>query len=102
VRLSELTPPNEATLSGELDGPLGSSRGSGRVRLSAEAGGTRVAYDYEVTVTGKVAAVGGRMIEAASRVVVEQFFRRLAARVGGGVAPAPWWRRLLRRLGLGR
>jgi 2-furoyl-CoA dehydrogenase large subunit len=101
VRLSDLTPPVEATLSGELDGPLGSSRGGGRVRRSAEAGGNRIAYDNEVTVTGKVAAVGGRMIEAAARVVVEQFFRRLAARVGGGDAPVPWWRRLLRLLGLG-
>ena len=101
VRLTDLTPPNAATLSGELDGPLGSSRGGGRVRLSAEAGGTRIAYDYEVTVTGKVAAVGGRMIEAAARVVVEQFFRRLAARVGAAAAPAPWWRRLSRWLGLG-
>ena len=101
VLLSDLTPPSAATLSGELNGPLGSSRGGGRIRLTAEAGGTRIAYDYKVTVTGKVAAVGGRLIESATKVLAEQFFQRLAIRVGGGPAPAPWWRRLLRRLGLG-
>ena len=84
-----------------MNGPLGSSRGGGRIRLTAEEGGTRIAYDYKVTVTGKVAAIGGRLIESATKVLAEQFFQRLAIRVGGGPAPAPWWRRLLRRLGLG-
>ena len=53
--------------------------------------------------TGKVAAVGGRLLEGATRVVISQFFERLVAQVGEpGIAAVPWWRRLLRLLGLSR
>ncbi len=103
VALSELVPPNSATLSGGLDGPLGSSRGSGHVRLAAADGGTNIEYDYTVEITGKVAAVGGRMLEGASRVVMNQFFERLARQVdGGSVAEPSLWRRLLRAIGLAK
>ena len=85
-------------LSGGLDGPLGSSRGEGRVRLEPADGGTEVTYTYTVEVSGKVAAVGGRMLEGAARFVVGQFFERLAAQVGGPPVHVPWWTRLLRAL----
>lgn len=107
VQLSDMDPPNAATLSGGLDGPLGSSRGGGRVRLEPADGGTRITYDYTVEITGKVAAVGRRMLEGASRIVMNQFFERLAKQVGrdgtgaGGTAKRSFWRGLLRRLGLG-
>ncbi len=107
VRLSDLDPPHRATLSGELTGPLGSSRGEGRVRLDSADGGARVSYDYTVEIGGKAAAVGGRMLEGAARALVGQFFDRLAARIArppasGAAPPAHWLRRLLRRLGIGR
>ena len=79
VDLSELDPPKAAKLSGSLAGPLGATRGAGRLRLEARDGGTHVNYDFTVEISGKVAAVGGRMLEGASRVVVGQFFQRLIA-----------------------
>ncbi|MFP6748797.1 MAG: molybdopterin cofactor-binding domain-containing protein [Alphaproteobacteria bacterium] len=104
VKLSELEPPRAATLSGGLDGPLGSAVGSGRVHLEPAPEGTKVGYTYEVAIGGKVAAVGGRMLEGAARILVKQFFERLAAQIGGAptAAAAPrwqWWRRLLAWLG---
>lgn len=102
IALSELDPPKSVVLSGELDGPLGASRGRGRINLATAAAGTRVDYDYEVEVSGKVAAVGGRMLQAAADVLFDQFFKRLTARIRAG-SPAgavPWWRRLLRSLGI--
>ena len=102
VRLSDLEPPQAATLSGELSGALGSARGGGRVRLAPTEGGTRVDYDYEVEISGKVAAVGSRMLEGASRIVIRQFFERLVAQVDGPPAVIPWWRRLLRIFGVSR
>jgi 2-furoyl-CoA dehydrogenase large subunit len=106
VGLSDMDPPNATTLSGGLSGPLGTSRGSGRVRLVAEGSGTRVSYEYNIEIGGKVAAVGGRMIEGAARVVVGQFFQRLVSQVDrtpGSGAPAggSWWERLMRKLGIG-
>ncbi len=103
VRLSDLDPPHSARLSGELVGPLGSSQGGGVVTLQAVEGDkTRVNYTYEVELSGKVAAVGGRMLEGATRMVIGQFFERLVAQVGGPVVSVPWWRRLLRMLGAGQ
>ncbi len=99
VTLSDLDPPGAVTLSGGLDGPLGSSRGSGRIRLDAAEVGTRVSYDYTVEITGKVAAVGGRMLEGASRAVVKLFFDRLVHQVAepeagteAVAAPSSWQR----------
>ena len=110
VTLSDLDPPKAAKLSGGLDGPLGSSRGEGHMRLAAEQGGTRVDYDYSVEISGKVAAVGGRLLEGASGLVVKQFFDRLARQmdkpgapgVPGTEGPAgrSLWRRFLAWLGV--
>ena len=105
VRLSDLDPPKAAKLSGSLEGPLGSSAGSGNVTLDAQDGGTFVAYKYRVEIGGKVAAIGGRMLEGAAKIVVGQFFERLIAQVeekpvssSGG----SWWQKLLSILGLGK
>ncbi len=102
VRLSDLDPPRKATLAGELDGPLGASRGGGVVRLTPVDGGTRVDYDYHVEISGKVAAVGGRMLEGAARIVIGQFFERLVGQVGGARPAVSWWQRLLRLFGAAR
>lgn len=88
IRLSELDPPNFAVLSGSLLGPLGASRGRGEVRLEEVEGGTRVSYTYTVHVSGKVAAVGGRMISGAARALINQFFKALVAEAGDEPAPA--------------
>ena len=107
VKLSEMEPPNAVVLSGELSGPLGASRGLGRVTLEGGAGGTEITYDYEVEISGRIAAIGGRMLDGATRMVINQFFRRLTARVGGAEDAGPagrpsLWRRILRALGIGR
>ena len=82
-------------------GALGASTGSGHVRLSPEGGGTRIDYDYRVEISGKVAAVGGRMLDGATRVVIAQFFQRLTAEMEAvrGAASPSWWRRVARVFG---
>ena len=102
IQLSELDPPNSALLSGGLDGPLGASNGSGRVFLADADGGTRIHYEYEVEITGKVAAVGGRMLEGAAKALFRQFFKRLGDQVEVRPARASWWRRILGILGIGK
>ena len=49
---------------------------------------------------GKVAAVGGRMLDGAARFLIGQFFEALIRQAGGGAPGEGWWRRLLRALGL--
>ena len=104
VGLSDLDPPKAVTLAGGLDGPLGSSKGSGKVRLTEEGNSTRVSYDYRIEIGGKVASIGGRMLEGAAKMVVGQFFDRLCSQIEGKPVPsgsAPGlWQRLLAVLGL--
>jgi len=102
VSLSNLDPPHSALMSGSLSGPLGVSVGNGRVRLSPVGEGTLLDYDYTVEISGTVAAVGGRMLDGATKVLIRQFFQRLVAHMQGGSSARsmlPWWRRLLRALG---
>ena len=58
-------------------------------------------YQYEAEVQGKVAAVGGRMLEGAARMVLGQLFEQLGKQASGqGVAGGSdsVWRRILRFL----
>ncbi|WP_145675601.1 xanthine dehydrogenase family protein molybdopterin-binding subunit [Azospirillum brasilense] len=103
VALSDLDPPRSLTLTGSGASALGTGRGTGHVTLERTAGGTRVTYRYSAEVGGKVAAVGGRMLDSASRLLIGQFFEKLVARAGGAPAPAErpgLLARLLRFLGL--
>ncbi|HEY0489381.1 MAG TPA: SRPBCC domain-containing protein, partial [Telluria sp.] len=84
---------------------LGSAEGAGRIRLEAAGSGTLLTYDYSAAVSGKVAAVGGRMLEGAAKIVLRQLFEQLGRQAGGGSAalPAPsLWQRILRTLGVAK
>jgi 2-furoyl-CoA dehydrogenase large subunit len=72
------------TLTGIVTGALGDGRGSGRIKLEpGEGGGTLVTYDYDAEIGGKVASVGGRLLDGAAKMVIRQFFTALARRAGG-------------------
>jgi len=100
IALSDMQEPTHVTLSGSVDGALGFGRGAGRLRLEPQGPGRTVLhYEYEAAVGGKVASVGGRLLDGAARVVIGQFFAALAKQAsgkqpGGFIA---WLRRLLRR-----
>ena len=83
VRLSDMKAPEALTLSGSLLGALGSSRGGGDITLTPTESGTELAYTYDVHVSGKVAAVGGRMMDGAARSIVGRFFKNVASTLAG-------------------
>ncbi len=51
-----------------------------------ENGVTSVSYVYEAEIGGKVASIGGRLLDGAARVVIGQFFAALARQAGGNNA----------------
>ncbi len=89
IELAELDAPRRTTLTGTADGPLGSSRGQGSFVIEDSAAGSTVAYDVSVELSGKVAAVGGRMIKGAARQLIDRFMRALVRQAGGGGQAAP-------------
>ena len=78
VVLSDLDPPRGLSFLGTSRGPLGSSTGSGALVLEPDGSGTLVRYTYRYRVSGKIAAIGARMLEGAVRAIVARLFRRLA------------------------
>jgi len=88
IRLSDMVEPEAVTLAGGTEGALGSGRGTGRVTLTETTNGTRIDYRYEAAIGGKVASVGGRLLDGAARVVIGQFFQALARHAGGAPSPA--------------
>jgi 2-furoyl-CoA dehydrogenase large subunit len=79
VKLRDLDPPHGVTLEGSADGALGSGAAEGRVTLSPLAGDrTTIRYAYEAAIGGKVASIGGRLLDGAARVIIGRFFSALA------------------------
>ena len=83
IGLSEIERPRRVRLAGGGLSPLGSARGEGLVELKPNGSGTLLSYDYEAQVSGKVAAVGGRMLEGAAKVILKQLFESLGREAGG-------------------
>src|SRR5277367_616160 len=84
VKLSDLDPPHAVTLGGSAEGALGFGSGEGRITLvPTENGGTAIRYVYEAAIGGKVASIGGRLLDGAARVIIGQFFTALARNAGG-------------------
>jgi len=106
VALEDLDEPNSLRLVGSASGPLGESGGDGRVTLTETDGGTEVAYTYAVRISGKVAAVGGRLIDGAARSLINQFFKSLVKQTGTpaetAAQPTSLRARVLAWLGVGR
>jgi 2-furoyl-CoA dehydrogenase large subunit len=84
VKLSDLDPPHAVTLGGSAEGALGFGSGEGRITLvPLHTGGTAIRYVYEAAIGGKVASIGGRLLDGATRVIIGQFFAALAREAGG-------------------
>ena len=69
------------TLRVEGSGRPGFVKGEGRLSLTDENGGTRATIKGEAQVGGVIAAVGQRLLGAASRMLMEQFFSSLEAEI---------------------
>ena len=79
VALSELDAPNGYTISGEGQGGVaGFAKGGAKVRLDEADGGTRLTYDVEAQVGGKIAQLGGRLINGVAKKYADEFFANFA------------------------
>ncbi len=82
IGLSDLDEPRSAVLKGVLSGLLGTASGTGLLTLVPQNGGCRIDYRYEIHLSGQAAMVGGRMVNAAARRLINEFFLRFAASLG--------------------
>ena len=84
VTLSDLDPPSSYVISGEGQGGIaGFAKGGAKVTLEEVAEGTKLTYAVEATVGGKIAQLGGRLINGTAMKLAGQFFECFAKEVGG-------------------
>ena len=79
VQLLDIEAPESYRIVGEGNGGIaGFAKGGANVRLQEENGGTVVHYTVDANVGGKLAQLGGRLIESTSRKLSQQFFDRIS------------------------
>ena len=74
VELQDLNPPNSYKLVGQGNSPVGFASGEAKVLLTEENGYTVLTYDVEANVGGKIAQVGGRLIDMTAKKMADIFF----------------------------
>lgn len=90
VELSELNPPYSYVISGEGKGGIaGFAKGQAHVSLAEESAGvTILTYSVKADVGGKIAQLGGRLIDTTARKLAGQFFTTLGTQLGEKALPA--------------
>ena len=78
VNLSNIKPNESYTLSGEGNSSVGFVNGSADVKLIEENNCTTLIYDVDVTVGGKIAQLGSRLIDGVAKKMSDYFFGRFA------------------------
>jgi carbon monoxide dehydrogenase subunit G len=80
VNLTDMDPPNSYRISGQGEGGIaGFAKGGANVRLTdAEGGGTRLSYDVDAQVGGKIAQLGSRLIDGTAKKLADEFFTNFA------------------------
>ena len=75
VVLSDIDAPNALTLTGEgKGGAAGFAKGGARVTLSDRPEGTRLSYEVEAKVGGKLAQLGSRIVDGFAKKMTDAFF----------------------------
>src|ERR1700743_1944815 len=86
VTLSDLDPPSSYRISGEGNGGIaGFAKGGAVVKLSEEGpDATILSYAVDAQIGGKLAQLGGRLIDSTAKKLAGQFFSSFGELVGGG------------------
>jgi carbon monoxide dehydrogenase subunit G len=84
VELKDKRPPESYTLLISGKGGPGFVKGSARIQLIEKAEQTELRCDADAQVGGMIAAIGSRLVEAAAKRMMDEFFRKFAAELQPG------------------
>lgn len=83
VELQDLNPPNSYTISGSGSaGAMGAAKGRAFVTLTPKGEETHLDYRVEADISGKIAQLGGRLIQSTAGILAGQFFNKFSTLVG--------------------
>jgi|TARA_B110000438_G_scaffold299662_1_gene350323 carbon monoxide dehydrogenase subunit G len=78
IELKDLDPPNSYKITGSGNSPVGFASGEAEVTLEDCDGGTKLIYDVEASVGGKIAQVGSRLIDMTAKKMADIFFGKFS------------------------
>ncbi len=91
VELEDLDPPNGYSMVVGGQGAPGFVKASAEIRLAGEGEKTRLSYDGDAQVGGRIASVGQRLLESSAKAIIKQSLEglneTLKARSGGAGEP---------------
>lgn len=89
LRLTDIDAPNAYTINFDGQGGVaGFGKGTARVTLTPEASGTRLDYLVNAQIGGKIAQLGSRLVDGASKKMADDFFEAFRVALAAATAPA--------------
>ncbi len=74
IELKEINAPHSYVIEGSGNSPVGFASGEAKVKLEDFEGGTKLIYEVEANVGGKIAQVGSRLIDMTAKKMADIFF----------------------------
>ena len=78
IELKDINAPNSYVIEGSGNSPVGFASGSAKVSLEDFDGGTKLIYEVEANVGGKIAQVGSRLIDMTAKKMADIFFGKFS------------------------
>ena len=78
IQLKDINAPNSYVIEGSGNSPVGFASGEAKVNLEDSEGGTKLIYEVEANVGGKIAQVGSRLIDMTAKKMADIFFGKFS------------------------
>ena len=78
IELKEINAPNSYIIEGSGNSPVGFASGSAKVNLEDNEDGTKLIYEVNANVGGKIAQVGSRLIDMTAKKMADIFFGKFS------------------------
>ena len=78
IQLKEIKAHNSYIIEGSGSSPVGFASGEAKVKLEDSEGGTKLSYEVEANVGGKIAQIGSRLIDMTAKKMADIFFGKFS------------------------
>ena len=78
IKLKEINAPDSYIIEGSGNSPVGFASGEAKVKLEDFEDGTKLSYEVEANVGGKIAQVGSRLIDMTAKKMADIFFKNFS------------------------
>jgi hypothetical protein len=78
IQLKEINAPASYIIEGSGNSPVGFASGKAKVKLEDAEGGTKLSYEVEANVGGKIVQVGSRLIDMTAKKMADIFFGKVS------------------------